>query len=103
MADIKMMIVTPWRIVIGKIKASEDNGQTLVVKDGYIMEYRATKEGITVIPMPIVLGLDPSVEVPFTLNSIICPPIDPPEDMLTGYLELTTGLSLPKKAPSIII
>ena len=72
--SIQVMLVAPWKKVIGKIKKVEDGSYE--VTDGWLLEELHTREGLSIVPMPIFPSNEKNGVYRFNPHSVIIDPTD---------------------------
>ena len=95
MQEVKMMIVMPWKMVVGVITIDSNNG-VYHVKDAIVFENVMTNQGV-MIPLPNTMGSADikALDLDFTIPSVIVEPFKIPEQLLSVYNELTSVLLKP--------
>ena len=101
MEDVKMMIVMPWKLVVGKISKNSLTG-VYAVKDAVVFDNVMTNQGV-MIPFPNNIGGSElkGMDLNFTIHSVIVEPFDPPKELHAIYTEITSNIILANK-PSLI-
>jgi hypothetical protein len=101
MNDVKMLIIMPWKKVIGSINRDTITG-SYIVKNAIIFEDAMTQQGeIIPIPVPLTPGEIKGVDFNVTSQSVIIEPMDVPEKLLALYTQLTSSLIIPSKQQSL--
>jgi len=89
--NVRAIIVSPWRIIIGEHLEDLSNGTVVAFKRPIIIEELITEKGMTLMPIPMGM-IPPTGIVLFNYSHIICDPYEPPENMTSMYIQATTGL-----------
>lgn len=101
MDKIKIMIVIPWKKIIGKI-TKLDNG-TYEAKEAFVLEETYTHEGMNIIPLPIFpSNSNKEGTYYFTGDSVEVEPFDAPDDVANMYLRLTSSIVIPDGGSKIL-
>lgn len=99
---VQIMLVAPWKKVIGKINKNDDG--TYEVKDGWLLEEIHTREGLSIVPMPIFPSNDKNEVYRFKSHAIIIEPIEVSDDkILEMYMKLTSNLVLPTQKEQLTL
>lgn len=101
MDDVKMMIVMPWKLVVGKMSKNSLTG-VYTVKDAIIFDNAMTNQGV-MIPIPNTLGGSElkGKDLNFTIQSVIVEPFEPPKELYEVYMQITSNLVI-ANGPKII-
>jgi hypothetical protein len=88
----RMIIVIPWKIIIGKIKF-DDSAKIYWVDDAIIFDNVMTNQGIT-IPIPNSIGeIEPKpMNIQINKDAVIVIPCDVPVKLLEMYNQFTSNL-----------
>lgn len=93
MSDVKILIVNPWKKIIGRVVKSDENSYTM--KDGYILEEIPVESGIALAMIPIIPSNDFKNQITILKSSVIVEPVDAPNDLERNFVKTTCGLLLP--------
>lgn len=93
MYPVKMMIVNPWKKIIGRLK---DESDFYEVEEPFVIEEVMSQRGMSVLPIPLVPTNDSkSRSLQIRKDHVTVLPFDPPEDLEGLYVQLTSNLVLP--------
>jgi hypothetical protein len=100
MNEVRIMIVMPWKMVVGVISEDTNTG-AYNVKDAIVFDNAMTNQGV-MIPIPNTIGSSEvkAADLIFTTWSIIVKPFKVPEQLLAIYNQLTSSILTP--SPRII-
>lgn len=99
--SIQIMLVSPWKKIIGKIKKVDGSYE---VTDGWLLEEIHTREGLSIVPLPIFPSNEKNEVYRFNPASIIIEPVEVTDNkLLEMYTRLTSNLVLPTQADQLTL
>ncbi len=100
--SVQVMLVVPWKKIIGKIKKIDD--RSYEVTDGWLLEEIHTREGLSIVPLPIFPSNEKNGVYRFNSAAVIIEPIDVSDDkILEMYMRLTSNLVLPTQKDQLTL
>lgn len=93
MSDVKILIVNPWKKVIGRIIKSDETSYT--IKDCHLIEEIPIENGIGLVMIPLIPTNNSIGNVTILKSAVIIEPIDAPDDIQRNFIKTTSGLLLP--------
>lgn len=94
MSDVKILVVIPFKKIIGRMVKSDENSYT--IRNCHLIEEIPIENGIGLVMMPIVPTNNKSVqELTILKSSVTIEPFDAPDDIERNFVKTTSGLVLP--------